>query len=217
MRIRPAPWMVYLVAPAAAVAVGIWAIVTSKGELHYPPGATKITSDYRARTNAKGLTRRSPHQGIDIEGPRGMEILSAAPGTVVSIPGMPCWGPTVVIDHGIDMNGQPLFAAYGHVDKIKVGEGQRVARGQPVAELGPRGTRAKCSGGVRHLHFQLGRTPQTRNEAREAGGYMRIFKDGMQAPNPHKLWANGPYEITCFEKDKEYRVGTLTYPIPCSR
>ena len=33
--------------------------------------------------------------------------------------------------------------------------------------------------------------------------------------NPHRLWADGPYKITCFRKGRDYPKGTITYPMNC--
>ena len=48
------------------------------------------------------------------------------------------------------LDGQPVYALYGHVLNIAVEEGDRVERGQTVAEVGFGGAAA-----VPHLHFEV--------------------------------------------------------------
>jgi hypothetical protein len=63
------------------------------------------------------------------------------------------WGNLVVIDHGI-VDGLPLFSRYGHVEDIRVEEGQAVQAGEMIAAVG--------NGGALnfpyHLHFDISRT-----------------------------------------------------------
>ncbi|MDE0378047.1 MAG: M23 family metallopeptidase, partial [Rhodospirillales bacterium] len=76
------------------------------------------------------------HQGIDIVGPSGQDIIAIADGWIAETHDERCMGPTVVIDHGRDKEGRRLIALYGHVQDILVEEGQRVSRGDIVARLG---------------------------------------------------------------------------------
>ena len=164
----------------------------------YPPGAPKIISHYRARRWLRG--KRKIHQGIDIWGPPGQPIIAVAAGYVIETYTGKCAGPTVVIDHGRDKDGKPLIAWYVHVQDILVKEGRGVSRGDVVARLGDNYDQFECTGGKRHLHLELGRT--------------RGSKHGI---NPHLLWADGPYRVTCFDGNRDYPSGTLTYPMPCAK
>jgi lipoprotein NlpD len=86
-------------------------------------------------------------KGIDIEGRIGEAVLAAAAGKVIyagnAIRG---YGNLLILQHA---NG--LSSVYAHNDKLLVKEGQQVARGQQIAELGSSDTdRAK-------LHFEIRR------------------------------------------------------------
>ncbi|UWQ90217.1 M23 family metallopeptidase [Rhodobacteraceae bacterium M382] len=179
-----------------------------------PYGAPKIISDFHSRRGVKGRRRGSKHQGIDIGGPNGAPILAAADGVVVETDIGTCWGPTIVIDHGADRSGKPLIAAYGHLGDILVKTGQTVTRGQRIARLSNNFTKFRCISGVRHLHFQIGRSHRSGPKG-SYWGHIKYLKDGKSATNPHLFWADGPGQVTCFRPATAYPKGTLTYPVPC--
>ncbi|WP_461405246.1 M23 family metallopeptidase [Falsiruegeria mediterranea] len=179
-----------------------------------PSNAPPIISDYKSRMGANNLPRSSRHQGLDVGGPNGMAILAAADGAVKEVDVGTCWGPTIVIDHGLGPDRKPLIAAYGHLGPVSVKAGQRVKRGQMIAKLGNNHKEFRCIVGVRHLHFQLGR--KWRSGAKGTyWGHVRYLVDGKKGVNPHLYWADGPGKVTCFEKGNSYPQGTLTYPAPC--
>lgn len=182
----------------------------------YPKGLKRrlrIVSDFHSWRGVNGGRRSQIHQGIDIVGRSGQPIIAIADGRVVETHVEQCWGPTVVIDHGPDKDGKPLIALYGHVGEMLVREGQAVSRGDIVAELGNNHRRFKCMVGVRHLHLQLGRV--RRHSKGNAWGHAYFLRDSFDGVNPHLLWADGPYRVTCFDEDRNYPRGTLTYPVPC--
>ena len=84
-------------------------------------------------------------KGIDIGGPRGAPVQAAAPGRVVYAgSGLRGYGKLIIIRHG-----KTLLSAYAHNARILVTEGQIVARGQAIAEMGDSDTdRVK-------LHFEI--------------------------------------------------------------
>lgn len=179
-----------------------------------PNTAPGIISDYRSWMGANGLRRPARHQGIDIPGPVGFAVIAAADGKVIETDIGPCWGPTVVIDHGLGKDGQPLIAAYGHLGQIHLREGQRVRRGQVVGTLDNSYRKFKCTAAVRHVHFQLGR--QYRGPQKGSyWGHVRYLVDGKKGVNPHFYWADGPGKVTCFKPGQTYPKGTLTYPARC--
>jgi len=85
------------------------------------------------------------NKGIDFAGARGQVVLAAASGRVVYAgSGLRGYGKLIIIRHG-----KTLLSAYAHNARILVVEGQAVARGQAVAEMGDSDTdRVK-------LHFEI--------------------------------------------------------------
>jgi lipoprotein NlpD len=84
-------------------------------------------------------------KGIDIGGLVGHAVQAAASGKVVYAgSGLRGYGKLIIIRHN-----KTLLSAYAHNARIFVVEGQQVARGQPVAEMGDTDTdRVK-------LHFEI--------------------------------------------------------------
>ncbi len=119
------------------------------GELAWPvPGAYKITSGYGWRFNNSNF-----HTGIDITynggGTYGATIVAANDGTVSFVnwkytPGKG-YGIFLIIDHG-----GKVSTLYGHCSNIMVNVGDKVKKGQPVAQVGSTG----WSTGP-HLHFEV--------------------------------------------------------------
>lgn len=96
--------------------------------------------------------RRSPlsgapefHGGIDIAAVGGTPIKAPASGVVIFAGNTTDHGTTLILDHGEDVK-----SLFGHLQKVEVTEGQRVARGQRVALSGNTG---KSTGP--HLHYQV--------------------------------------------------------------
>lgn len=85
------------------------------------------------------------HYGIDISGKTGDPVVSAADGFVVFSGWTPELGNMVVISHPDD-----YITVYGHNDRLKVQERQRVKKGELIALLGETG----YSMGP-HLHFEI--------------------------------------------------------------
>lgn len=99
------------------------------------------------------------HNAVDSAGGMGTPVLAAADGTVVVAQadknawyGWRCdwYGHLVVIEHDDRWYGQPVYTLYGHVLNINVEPGQRVARGEQVAEVGVGGAAS-----APHLHFEV--------------------------------------------------------------
>ncbi|MDX1413066.1 MAG: peptidoglycan DD-metalloendopeptidase family protein, partial [Candidatus Promineifilaceae bacterium] len=99
------------------------------------------------------------HNGVDIAEDLGMEVLAAGDGTViVSRSDLDAWygwrcdwyGHLVVIELDQRWQDQPIYVLYGHVLNLKVEEGDRVSRGQPVAEIGFGGAATNP-----HLHLEV--------------------------------------------------------------
>jgi lipoprotein NlpD len=86
-------------------------------------------------------------KGVDIAGRVGDPVFASAAGKVVySGEGIPAYGKLVIIRHN-----NTYLSAYAHNSQILVKEGQNVARGQKIAEVGRSGAREA------KLHFEIRR------------------------------------------------------------
>tara|TARA_Y100001960_G_scaffold105045_1_gene113133 strand:+ start:5642 stop:6577 length:936 start_codon:yes stop_codon:yes gene_type:complete len=84
-------------------------------------------------------------KGVDISGKTGQPVLASASGRVVySGTGLRGYGQLVIIKHN-----SIYLSAYAHNSKILVKEGQKVARGQTIAEMG------KTDSKLVRLHFEI--------------------------------------------------------------
>ena len=180
----------------------------------YPPGAPLIVSDFRDTLDGKGRMRDQIHQGIDIAGNKGQLILAASDGKVLEATVEKCWGPTIAIDHGIGLDGKKIIALYGHLGEMLVTANEQVTRGQPIGSLGDNQDVFDCIAGLRHLHFQIGRNYRDSYKG-TYWGWAYFLKDGNKGVNPHLYWSDGPNKVTCFKPNTKYKLGSLTYPVPC--
>ncbi len=86
------------------------------------------------------------HSGTDYAAPKGTPVYAIADGVVaVTHPDMFLSGQTILINHGYG-----IFAAYSHLSKINVKNGQWVKQNQPIGQIGATG---RATGP--HLHFTL--------------------------------------------------------------
>lgn len=116
----------------------------TKTRLQWPTDATYISSPFgwRIRPIYGGW---GFHNGIDIAGPINTNIYSAEDGVVESVRHMyGDYGNVLLIDHG---NG--VKTLYAHLNSFLVSKGQRVKRGQHIAEMGTTGYSTGS-----HLHFE---------------------------------------------------------------
>ena len=98
-------------------------------------------------------SRRQHHAGIDIAARMGTSIRAPARGRISSISSRGPLGNSLTLDHGF---GVKTF--YGHTDKILVGVGDTVDRGQEVATIGNSG---RSTGP--HLHYAIHVNGKARN------------------------------------------------------
>ena len=126
-----------------------------------------------------------------------------------------CEGPSVVIDHGKSTSGERLIAIYTHTGDFLVKEGDIVKRGMPVAKL-PEKISFPCMARVRHLHLQIGQQ-YCEKEEKHKWGCDFFIKDKYSSLNPHLFWANGKNKVTCYDKNRKYLKGTITYPFFCKK
>jgi murein DD-endopeptidase MepM/ murein hydrolase activator NlpD len=90
------------------------------------------------------------HDGADVAGPGGDNIIATAEGVVVKAGWRGGYGNAVTIKHNLP-SGRVIYSSYGHMQSQPVvAEGQSVQKGQLI---GFRGTTGFSSGN--HLHFSL--------------------------------------------------------------
>ena len=103
-----------------------------------------VTSGFGFRTNPfTGLTQM--HEGLDIANRIGTPVIAPSDGIVSDTGKDSAYGNFIVISHGFGINSRFL-----HLSKILVRPGQRVKRGDKVAEVG---TTGKSTGP--HLHYEV--------------------------------------------------------------
>lgn len=89
--------------------------------------------------------RPLPHEGVDLAAERGTPILAAAKGRVVQADWESGYGQMVEIDHGYGFRTR-----YGHASELLVREGQRVERGDVIAQVGSTGLAT-----APNLHYEV--------------------------------------------------------------
>lgn len=109
-----------------------------------PVSGAEISSGFGPRVHP--ITRQErEHLGVDLAAPVGTPVKAAAEGQVTQAGPAADFGNLVVITHA---DGSTTH--YGHLERITVQPGQKVARGQKVATVGDTG----LSTGP-HLHFEI--------------------------------------------------------------
>ncbi len=174
-----------------------------------------ILSDFGSMNGVNTRPRDNIHQGIDIIGPKEQPVIAIANGEVLETTIEDCWGSTIIIDHGKSFDGKNLIVIYGHVGEFLVKENQKVKRGDIIAKL-PKKVKYRCMARVRHLHLQIGQR-YCKKEEKDNWGCKYFIKDYYRSLNPHDYWADGPNKVTCYEKNKNFKDGTITYPFPCKK
>jgi murein DD-endopeptidase MepM/ murein hydrolase activator NlpD len=93
-----------------------------------------------------------PHEGIDLAAKRGTVIHAAEEGSVIHSGRLGDYGKVVIVRHDGDYR-----SVYAHARRTHVRRGDRVRKGQKIAEVG---TTGKSTGP--HLHFEIRQrqTPQ---------------------------------------------------------
>lgn len=148
-----------------------WIFVPSKVGIAYLLRDTYVIEDYSHLGTGRfiwpvpqfykisshfGKRGKKHHDGIDIPAPKGTPIISVDNGVVVySDNGIRGYGNMIVIAHSND-----LFTVYAHNKTNKVDKGEKVSKGQQIAEVGNTG---RSSGP--HLHFEIRVKNKVRNPA----------------------------------------------------
>jgi murein DD-endopeptidase MepM/ murein hydrolase activator NlpD len=108
------------------------------------PSPGYVTSGFGIRKSPYG-GRVKMHEGLDIANYPGTAIKAPANGVVVYAAEKPGYGQTVIIDHGYG-----LETWYGHARKLLVGKGQKIKRGDTIAQVGSSG---RSTGP--HVHYEV--------------------------------------------------------------
>ena len=128
---------------APSTSTGSVGLPTGGGQLLWPANGP-LTSGYGYRTHPIFGDSRL-HAGIDIGAPYGAPVIAADAGVIAYAGTMSGYGNVVVVDHG-----GGLATTYNHLSTFSVSNGQSVARGAPIANVGSSG----YSTGP-HLHFEV--------------------------------------------------------------
>lgn len=114
------------------------------GFVYTAPVEGQLSSGFGLRTDPlEGVSRF--HYGLDIAAPEGAVVSSFADGTVTAVGESSELGRYVAVSHA---NG--FSTLYAHCTRVTASAGQRVSRGDPIAEVGDTG---RATGP--HLHFEL--------------------------------------------------------------
>lgn len=131
-----------------------------------------VTSPFASRTRSDG-SRRAPrffgglHGGMDIPADDGTPVLAMASGTVVhATRGQGIGGIGMVIQHSPDDTGLQawIYTEYKHLRSMPpFAVGDKVKRGQTIADVGDTGTTGGHYGeeGFTHLHLSAFMSPQS--------------------------------------------------------
>lgn len=107
-------------------------------QLAWPLAAGKVSSPF-------GIRNGVMHDGVDIVAPAGTPVSAADDGVVIYCGHMRGYGNVVILQHS-----QGYVTVYGHNQRNLVRDGERVTRGEEIAELGSTG-RASAP----NLHFEV--------------------------------------------------------------
>jgi murein DD-endopeptidase MepM/ murein hydrolase activator NlpD len=108
------------------------------------PAMGWVTSGFGFRTDPfTGLTQM--HEGMDISNQLGTLVIASADGVVSDVANDRVYGRILVISQGFGMTTR-----YAHLNKVLVRIGQKVNRGDKIAEVGMSG---KTTGP--HLHYEV--------------------------------------------------------------
>jgi murein DD-endopeptidase MepM/ murein hydrolase activator NlpD len=137
--------------------------LTSTLPLASPLDHFHVTSGFGKRRDP--FTRKwAFHSGLDLGAARGSEVLSTAPGVVVTAGPYGPYGNMVEIDHGMGISTR-----YGHLESVSVEVGDEIQFRQAVGIIGNTGRST-----ARHLHYEVRIDDEAYNPSNflEAGRYL---------------------------------------------
>jgi murein DD-endopeptidase MepM/ murein hydrolase activator NlpD len=123
-----------------------WAPPRADRQFAWPVNSGLVSSPF-------GMRNGVMHDGVDITAPAGSAVNAADDGVVIFCGHLHGYGNVVILQHSAG-----YVTVYGHNRVNLVRDGERVARGQEVAELGATG---RASGP--NLHFEVRRDNQAQN------------------------------------------------------
>ena len=181
----------------------------SKFPITLPKNSAPIVSDYKSIWGASmsPSKRDDKHNGVDFYIKAGDQILAANDGTVVYAKHDKCAGNVMTIRHI-----GSIYASYLHIGEFKVKKGDKVKRGQLIADAGKHGN-TRCSGNIDHLHFQTSREGPC---PRCTGSWKYLGKKAGWT-NAHKYWTGGKGKPECYIAEKEYKKKKFTLPFQCNK
>ena len=124
--------------------VNLMRIAAARLPFGHPASGARLTSDYgRRRDPFRGAW--SMHEGVDYAAPLGTPIRATAEGVVERVGWMGGYGRVVIIRHAFGFETR-----YAHLRRSFVKVGQRVGRGERIAEMGSSG---RSTGS--HIHYEV--------------------------------------------------------------
>jgi len=180
----------------------------SKFPIILPENSIPIISDYKSWWGASSIPgkRKDQHTGIDFLVTPNDPILAANDGTVVYAKNDKCAGNVITIKH------PKIYLSYLHVGDFKVKKGDKVKRGQLIADAGFLVT-TKCGGGIAHLHLQASRA----GPCSSCTGSWKYLGKKESWTNAHKYWSGGKGKPECFIVGNEYPKKLITLPFQCNK
>ncbi|MEM7318805.1 MAG: M23 family metallopeptidase [Pseudomonadota bacterium] len=131
--------------------LNLYRIAAEKAPFASPVNAAvRYTSGYGYRRDPKTGGRRM-HNGADFAGAHGTDIFATADGIVTKAGWQSGFGRLVTIQHAFGIETR-----YAHNSKIRVKVGQRVSRGDHIADMGSTG---RSTGTHLHYEVRVGKKP----------------------------------------------------------
>jgi len=109
--------------------------------------------DHGEISSGFGIRNGTMHDGVDIAAPLGTAVRAAEGGTVIYAGRLRGYGNVIILRHD-----DHYVTVYGHNSANLVGEGDSVARGQVIANIGNSGRTTGAN-----LHFEVRRDNTARN------------------------------------------------------
>jgi murein DD-endopeptidase MepM/ murein hydrolase activator NlpD len=131
---------------SSAPASNPWDVPRADRQFHWPLAGGNLSSPF-------GMRNGVMHEGVDIAAPEGTHVLAADDGSVIYAGRLRGYGNVVIVQHS-----DGYVTVYAHNERNLVREGEHVARGQVIADLGATG---RTSGP--NLHFEVRHQNQAEN------------------------------------------------------